>query len=48
VQHAQKEKLGVTECESGNLEVKWNNIKKCVLDSMNDSVEKVERRARKP
>jgi hypothetical protein len=30
------------------VEVQWNNIKKCVLDTMNDLVGKVERRARKP
>jgi hypothetical protein len=30
------------------VEVQWNNIKKCVLDTMNDLVGEVERRARKP
>jgi hypothetical protein len=29
------------------VEVQWNNIKKCVLDTMSDLVGKVERRARK-
>jgi hypothetical protein len=26
-----EEKLGAIKCESGNVEVQWNNIKKCVL-----------------
>jgi hypothetical protein len=43
-----EEKLGAIKCESGNVEVQWNNIKKCVLDTMSDLVGKVERRARKP
>jgi hypothetical protein len=43
-----EEKLGVIKCESGNVEVQWNNIKKCVLDTMSDLVGKVERRGRKP
>jgi hypothetical protein len=43
-----EEKLGVIKCESGNVEVQWNNIKKCVLDAMSDLVGKVERKARKP
>jgi type I site-specific restriction endonuclease len=45
-----EEKLGVFKCESGNVEVQWNNthIKKCVLDTMSDLVGKVERRVRKP
>jgi hypothetical protein len=25
-----EEKLGAIKCESGNVEVQWNNIKKCV------------------
>jgi hypothetical protein len=29
------------------VEVQWNNITKCVLDTMNNLVGKVERRARK-
>jgi len=28
-----EEKLGANECEGGNMEVHWNNIKKCVLDT---------------
>jgi hypothetical protein len=43
-----EEKLGIIKCESGNVEVQWNNIKKCVFDSMSDLVGKVEKRARKP
>jgi hypothetical protein len=48
VQDTLGEKLGATECESGNVEVQWNNIKKCVLDNMSDLVGKVEMKARKP
>jgi hypothetical protein len=33
-----EEKLGAIKCESGNVEVHWNNIKKCVLDTMSDLV----------
>ena len=36
------------ECESGNAEVLWNNIKECMLDTISDLVGKVEKRARKP
>jgi hypothetical protein len=43
-----EEKLGAIKCESGNVEVQWNNIKKCVLDIMSDLVGKVDRKARKP
>jgi hypothetical protein len=48
VQDALEEKLCAIECESGNVEVQWNSIKKCVLDTVSDLVGKVERRARKP
>ena len=41
-------KLCVIECESGNAEVQWNNIKECMLDTISDLVGKVEKRARKP
>jgi hypothetical protein len=41
-----EEKLGTIECESGNVEVQWNNIRKCALDTLNDMVGKVERRPR--
>jgi hypothetical protein len=30
------------------VEGQWNNIKKCLLDTMSDCVGKVEKRARKP
>jgi hypothetical protein len=43
-----EEKLGVIKCESGNVEVQCNNIKKCMLDAMSDLVGKVEKKARKP
>ena len=41
-------KLGAIGCDSGNVEVQWNNIKECVLDTLSDLVGKVEKRARKP
>jgi hypothetical protein len=42
-----EENLGATECEIGNVEVRWNNIKKCVIDIMSDLIGKVKRKARK-
>ena len=48
VQDTLEEKLGAIECESGNAEVQWNNIKECVLDTIGDFVGKVEKRARTP
>jgi hypothetical protein len=33
-----EEKLGAIERGSGNVEVQWNNINKCVLDIMSDLV----------
>jgi type I site-specific restriction endonuclease len=42
-----EEKLGAMGCESGNVEVQWNNIKECVLDTISDLVGKVEKKARK-
>jgi hypothetical protein len=36
VQDTPREKLGALECESRNMEVQWNNIKKCVLHTVND------------
>jgi hypothetical protein len=41
-------KLDAIKRESGNVELQWNNIKKCVLDSVSDLVEKGKRKARKP
>ena len=43
-----EEKLGAVGCDSGNVEVQWNNIKECVLDTISDLVGKVEKRARNP
>jgi len=48
VQDTLEEKLCAIECDSGNVEVQWKNIKECVLDTMSDLVGKVEKRARKP
>jgi malate synthase len=36
------------ECESVNMELQFNNIKKSVLDTMSDLVGKVDRKTRKP
>ena len=44
---ALEEKLGAIECESGNVKVQWNNIKKYMLDGVSDLVGRVQRRARK-
>jgi type I site-specific restriction endonuclease len=41
-------KLGAIECDSRNVEVQWNNIKECVIDTLSDLVGKVKKRARKP
>jgi len=48
VQDTLVEKLGAIECESGNAEVQWKNIKECVLDTVSVLVGKFEKRARKP
>jgi hypothetical protein len=48
VQGTLEGKLGAIECGSRNVEVQWNNIKECVLDTLSDVVGKVEKRARKP
>ena len=42
------EKLGAIGCDSGNVEVQWNDSKECVLDTISDLVGRVEKRARKP
>jgi hypothetical protein len=47
VQDTLEGKLGAIEYDSGNVEVQWNNIKGCVLDTLSDFVGKVEKRARK-
>ena len=36
------------ECESENMEVQWNNVKKFMVDTMSDLIGKVEKRGRKP
>jgi type I site-specific restriction endonuclease len=48
VQGTLEGKRSVIECDSGNVEVQWNNIKECVLDTLSDLVGKVEKLARKP
>ena len=48
MQNTLEGKLGAIECDSGNAEVQWNNIKECILDTLSDLVGKVEKRARKP
>jgi RPA family protein len=48
VQDTLEEKLCAIGCESGNVEGQWRSIKECVLDTISDLVEKVDKRARKP
>jgi hypothetical protein len=48
VQDTLEGKLRAIGCDSGNVEVQWNNIKECVLDTLSDLVGKVEKRTRKP
>ena len=48
MQDTLEDKLCAVECESGNAEVQWNNIKECMLDTIRDLVGKVEKIARKP
>jgi len=48
VQDTLEGKLDGTECESRNVEVQWNNIKKCVLDTMSDLIGKVDSKVRRP
>jgi hypothetical protein len=35
-------------CESGNVNVHWKNVKKCVLNTISDLIGKVEKKAGKP
>jgi hypothetical protein len=44
VQDTLEEKLGAIGCHSGNVKVKWNNIKECVLYTLSVLVRKVEKR----
>jgi hypothetical protein len=48
VQDTLEEKLGAVECESGNAEVQWKNIKECAIDTISDLVGKVEKSAKNP
>jgi hypothetical protein len=48
VQESLEEKLCAGDCVNGNVKGQWKNIKKCLLDTVIDSVGKVEKRARKP
>ena len=47
MQDTLEEKIGAIGCDSGNVEVQWNNVKGCVLDTISDLVGKVEKRTRK-
>jgi hypothetical protein len=44
VQDTLEGKLSVIQCDSGNVEVQWNNTRECVLDTLSDVVGKVEKR----
>jgi len=44
VQDTLEGKLGAIECDSGNVEVQWNNIKECVLDTLSDRLGKSRRK----
>jgi hypothetical protein len=48
VQDTLEEKPSANECESGNVEVQCNNIKKRVLDNASDLSGKVKTSTRKP
>jgi hypothetical protein len=48
VQDTLEEKIGAIGCDSGNVEVQWNNIVECVLDTTSDLTGKVKNKARKP
>jgi type I site-specific restriction endonuclease len=47
MQESLEEKFHAGDCVNRNVEGQWNNIKKCLLDTMSDCVEKVEKTARK-
>jgi hypothetical protein len=47
VQDTLEEKLGAIGSESGNIEVQWNNIMECVLDTISNFVGKVQKKARR-
>ena len=44
MQDISEEKVGAIGCDSGDVEVQWNNIKECVLDTISVLVGKVEKR----
>jgi hypothetical protein len=46
VQDTLEETLGAIGCDSGNVEVQWDDIKEFMLDTVSDLVGKVEKRAR--
>jgi hypothetical protein len=48
VQESLEEKLRAGDCVNRSVEGQWNNIKKCLLDTMSDCVGKVEKTVRKP
>jgi len=48
VQDTLEEKIGAIEWDSGNVEMKWNNIEECVLVTISELVGKVEKTTRKP
>jgi hypothetical protein len=43
-----EEKFGAIGYDSGNVEMKWNKMKECVLVTLSDVFGKVEKSARKP
>jgi hypothetical protein len=48
MQKSLEEKLRAGDCVNRNVEGQWNNIKKCLLDTMSDCVGKVDKEARNP
>jgi hypothetical protein len=48
VQESLEEKLHAGDCVNRNVKGQWNNIKKCLLDTMSDCVGKIEKRVRNP
>jgi len=43
VQDTLEEKLDANGCDGGNVEMQWNNIKECVLDTVSDLVGEVKK-----
>jgi len=48
VQDILLQNLSALECKTGNVGARWNNIQKCVLDTISDLVRKIDRKAREP